>query len=119
MGGQQIKLVVALVLLGGASALLYRFFSAPRADGEDMPGGVFWMCKNPECRHEFNLPLAEMKKQMNVEGRVPCPKCDERMTKRGFKCPACDRVVDPVGHGGVPEKCQHCGEAIPIPQRGG
>lgn len=119
MGGQQIKLVVALVLLAGAGALLYRFFTAPRADGEDLPGGMFWICKNPECGFEFNLSLAETKKQRNIEGRVPCPKCDERMTAPGFKCPACDRVVDPVGHGGVPDNCQYCGEPIPIPKRGG
>ena len=107
-----------MVLLGAAGVLLFRYFTAASEDGEDLPGGTFWMCRNPDCGFEFNLPLKTMKEQMNADGRVPCPKCGQHLTKRGFQCPACQRVVEPVGHGALPEKCRHCNEPIPVPDGG-
>ena len=114
MSGQNIKLVVALALLGVSGVLFVRWLTAPRDDGEDLPEGIFWICRNPDCGHEFNTSLKQTKEQLNADGRVPCPKCDQRLTTLGFACPHCKRVYEPEGHGTMPEFCPHCKERLSV-----
>ena len=81
---------------------------------ENMPEGTFWICRNENCNNEFNMSLSKVRSLRNEDGLVPCPKCNEWRVSRGHVCDSCKRVYEPVGHGGKPDNCPHCGEPIPM-----
>ena len=114
MSSDQIKVGAAIVVMGVAGVLIYKNVFGDPGHGENMPEGTFWICGNESCNNEFNMSLSKVRSLRNADGLVPCPKCNEWRVTRGHVCDSCKRVYEPVGHGGKPDNCPHCGEPVPM-----
>jgi ssDNA-binding Zn-finger/Zn-ribbon topoisomerase 1 len=112
--GKAIRLGVAVVALVGAVWLTVRWARQGRHQYEDFPEGTFWVCTNPECGHEFTLPLAEVAAfyDANPEADLKCPKCGQPAV-RAARCPFCGRLFPRGSRGNRPRVCPHCERELP------
>ena len=85
-----IATVVLLVAVVGTFAWKWR-----PANNPNRPEGVYFLCSNQKCRHEWNLTMRELSDhhEKNYGQPVPCPKCGDKKTVRGQKCIHCQKLI--------------------------
>ena len=86
---------IAIVAIVGAVLAVGAFvwFRDP-AGAVNAPGGTWWLCQNDQCKHEYNLTLAQVSDHhsRNYGKPMACPKCKQTKVARAEKCPHCGKV---------------------------
>ena len=113
MNSQIFKTAIVVLGFSAAGVLFYRWFTMPPEGQHDVSQLTYWVCANPECRVDFEMPIADvLKLKKKRPGPVPCPECDKQLSKRAHTCVSCGANNQSVGHGDPPEKCSTCGESM-------
>src|SRR5688572_23124833 len=95
----------------GLIALVVVFWRTREGENTpNAPDGTFWICSNDQCKHEFNLSVADLADhhEKHYGEPVPCPKC-KKPAVRAEQCPHCKKILA-TGRGVV--KCPSCGKAL-------
>lgn len=106
-----LKVGGAAIAIGVAAFLFIRWWNEPGAD--EIPGGLYFICGNADCKNEFHMSLDEFKSKKNADWVAPCPKCNQFLSFRAYLCPNCSKPFRPVGHGDPPKICPNCKKPIP------
>ncbi len=112
-----IQLLVAIALLAAAGVLVAKNLAKSSGTNSDgPPKEIHFQCATESCQAVFTVPFKDVRAYAeNSEGSYPCPECGKHFTHEVYKCSNCDAALEPVGHGGFPEVCPSCGEAIRPP----
>lgn len=97
-----IATIVLLLAVVGTFAWKWR-----PANNANAPDGVFYMCSNQGCKHEWNMTMRELSDhhEKNYGQPVPCPKCGDKKSFRAEKCVHCGKMF-PLSR--EPRPCPHC-----------
>lgn len=105
---------MAVIGLAAAAVLAWRNFRALNVGGSEADSKLTaWLCVNPECKNEFELPLWKSRKLRaaagDASGPLECPKCHQITGEQAVDCPSCGRYAQPVHMGMFPAVCPYCG----------
>ncbi|MBL8765225.1 MAG: zinc ribbon domain-containing protein [Phycisphaerae bacterium] len=97
-----------------AGAYAYKTLTSQPATGEETSEKRYFHCLETGCGADFDMTTGQMVAALkgNTEGSVPCPKCGKALTQERYMCDGCNTTYEPVGHGGRPDKCPHCGKSL-------
>jgi DNA-directed RNA polymerase subunit RPC12/RpoP len=95
---------VVLVLLAVVGTFAWNWRPANNAN---RPDGVYYLCANQKCGHEWNMTMRELSDhhEEHYGQPVPCPKCGETKTVRAEKCIHCGKLFVSTRD---PRPCPHC-----------
>jgi rubrerythrin len=95
--------ITLTVIITGISFWFWR-----PANNVNAPRGTWWICKNPTCKNEFSLTMAQFSEhhEKHYGQPVTCPKCHTEAIKAD-KCPSCGKVFVMQRN---TNKCPACGK---------
>lgn len=112
-------LITGITVVCLLSAIVIWWSSRPSKTGpESIPGSTWVKCENPDCKAEYEMPMAkyagERQKLMLTsppgDPRIKCEKCGKLTLRPAVKCPHCGTVFfENSVRGDLPDKCPKCG----------